>query len=128
LELLLHLTQASPRVRVDLLAPAGAIVGGGADGGGGGAAAATAMEVEGDGGDTLLGHLLDLLAHPSYAQHPSRLEALLALVETVAVTLQGFVTPEERRRGALLSCVVVGVCVCVCVLVCFVALGFGGFV
>lgn len=89
MELLLHLVQASPRVRVDMLAPAAAIVGG--DGAEEGAAEP----------DTLLGHLLDLLAHPSYAAHGTRLDALLQLVETVAVTLQGYMAPEERRKGAL---------------------------
>lgn len=90
LELLLHLTQASPRVRVDMLAPAAAIAGG------------EGAEEEGAGAepDTLLGHLLDLLAHPSYAAHGTRLDALLQLVETVAVTLQGYMAPDERRKGA----------------------------
>lgn len=99
--MLLHLTQASPRVRVDMLAPVGAI-----------AAGAGAEELPGD--DTLLGHLLDLLENPSYAKHGSRLEALLALVETVAVTLQGYMAPEERRKGAF----IVGVCALLVVVVC----------
>lgn len=100
LELLLHLTQASARVKVDMLAPfaAAAFVTGGEEDG---------MEQEGgEGEDSLLGHMLDLLAQPAYARHGSRLEALLALVEAVTKTLEHYLTPEERRKGA---------CDCVCI-------------